>query len=257
MIIDSFDDKSPALISPKDALSKNIFDIASNYKIDTFIITFSGQLFDELVKRDLVELLDEKLAFGSAAGKNCVYRIPGTNIGVFLSGIGSMMASGMIEELYAVFGCKKFVVFGSCGALVDLPEGRLIIPSEAYRDEGMSYHYVKASDYITIKNSNKLAKVFDELKVDYMLGKVWTTDAFYRETVSNRDARIADECLCVEMECSALQAVCDFRGLDLYHFVYAADSLDGEWTKRILGHLELDHRIAYFYLAKQIVEHIK
>ena len=27
MIIDSFDDKSAALISPKDALSKNIFDI--------------------------------------------------------------------------------------------------------------------------------------------------------------------------------------------------------------------------------------
>ena len=58
------------------------------------------------------------------------------------------------------------------------------------------------------------------------------------------------------MECSALQAVCDFRGLELYQFVYAADSLSGNWTRRILGNLEMDARTAYFVLAEKIAERI-
>ena len=256
MIIDSFDDKSKAIINPIDAISLETKKIAENYTIDKIIMLFSKQLLDILIEKELIELIDEKLSFGAASGKNPVYRIPNTNTGVFLSGIGSMMSSGMIEELYAALGCKKYIVFGSSGSLIDLPEGKLIIPSEAYRDEGMSYHYVKASDYITVKNADKLESIFNELNVDYIKGKVWTTDAFYRETINNKNARVNDGCICVEMECSALQAVCDFRGLELYHFVYTADSLDGTWSRRILGHLELDHRIAYFALAKQISERI-
>ena len=60
----------------------------------------------------------------------------------------------------------------------------------------------------------------------------------------------------MEMECSAAQAVCDYRGLELYQFVYAADSLDGEWARRILGDLEMDARMRYFFLAREIAKHI-
>ena len=139
---------------------------------------------------------------------------------------------------------------------VDIAEGKLIVIDEAYRDEGTSYHYIQASDYIKIKTANSLTKILDELEIEYVVGKSWTTDAFYRETEKNKTKRVKEGCICVEMECSALQAVCDFRGLELYHFVYTADSLDGTWSRRILGHLELDHRIAYFALAKQISERI-
>ena len=62
--------------------------------------------------------------------------------------------------------------------------------------------------------------------------------------------------ICVDMECSAFQAVCDFRGLELYQFVYTADSLNGSWSRRILGHLEMDARLAYFVLAEKIAERI-
>ena len=31
------------------------------------------------------------------------------------------------------------------------PSAKEMIPAQAYRDEGTSYHYVPASDYITIK----------------------------------------------------------------------------------------------------------
>lgn len=52
-----------------------------------------------------------------------------------------------------------------------------------------------------------LVQFFDELGINYVEGKTCTTDAFYRETEHNREKRVAEGCLCVEMECSAAQAV--------------------------------------------------
>ena len=161
-----------------------------------------------------------------------------------------------LEELNVLFNCKNYIVYGSSGSLVDLKEADVILPSDAYRDEGTSYHYAKASDYIKIKNCDRLVEILKELNVEYVVGKTWTTDAFYRETINNKDKRVAEGCICVEMECSALQALCDFRGLELYQFVYAADSLHGDWQRRILGQLEKDARLSYFELAKRIAERI-
>ncbi len=220
--------------------------------METFIFTFSEKLMKHLLETGEIEVIDEEMRFGSAASTNPVCRIAGTDIGVFLSGIGGMMAGAMIEEISAAFRAKNFIVFGSCGVLKDIPEGRLILPTEAYRDEGFSYHYAPACDFIEMKNADRLSVILDELEVGYVRGRVWTTDAFYRETDHNRDRRVEEGCVCVEMECSALQAVCDFRGLELYHFLYGADSLNGSWQKRILGNLEMDSRIAYYHLAKQI-----
>ena len=70
-------------------------------------------------------------------------------------------------------------------------------------------------------------------KLPYILGKNWTTDSFYRETENNIAKRKADGCISVEMECSAMQAVCDFRGLELYYFLTSGDLLDSpEWDER-------------------------
>ena len=85
-----------------------------------------------------------------------------------------------------------------------------MIPTESYRDEGTSYHYKKASD-ITNTNANKAAEFMKYKKLPYVLGKNWTTDSFYRETENNFAQRKADGCISVEMECSAMQTVCDFR----------------------------------------------
>ena len=86
----------------------------------------------------------------------------------------------------------------------------------------------------------------------FVTGKTWTTDAFYRETEENLRRRVQQGCVCVEMECSALQALCDFRGLEFCSFLYSADSLHGSWDRRILGDLEADSRLRYFALAKEI-----
>ena len=79
---------------------------------------------------------------------------------------------------------------------------------------------------------------------------------FLEKQKNNRNRRIEEGCICVEMEIAGLQAVCDFRGIEFYPFVYGADSLHGKWAKRILGNNEMNHRLAYFYLAKKISDNI-
>lgn len=108
-----------------------------------------------------------------------------------------------------------------------------MVPTAAYRDEGTSYHYAPASDYIAIKNADTVARFMEDAGLPYVLGKTWTTDAIYRETVGNFEKRKADGCISVEMECAGLQAVCDFRGAQLYTFFTSGDLLDApKWDLR-------------------------
>ena len=93
-----------------------------------------------------------------------------------------------------------------------------MVPDEAYRDEGTSYHYAEASDYIRIKNTDKVVAFMEEYGLPYIVGKTWTTDAVHRETREIFEKRKAAGCISVEMECSAVQAMCNFRGLEPYFF---------------------------------------
>ena len=84
-----------------------------------------------------------------------------------------------------------------------------MIPTEAYRDEGTSYHYAPASDYIGIKNCGIVREFMEKNHIPYVMGRTWTTGAFYRETVRNFEKHKAGGCISVEMEGSAAQAVYD------------------------------------------------
>lgn len=108
-----------------------------------------------------------------------------------------------------------------------------MVPTEAYRDEGTSYHYAPVSDYISIKNCNIVANFMDEYNIPYVLGKTWTTDSFYRETKNNFEKHKADGCISVEMECALVEAMCQFRNLDVYTFFMSGDLLDApEWDEK-------------------------
>ncbi len=137
-----------------------------------------------------------------------------------------------------------------------------MVPTEAYRDEGTSYHYAAASDYITIKNAAVVASFLREQGIPYVEGKTWTTDSFYRETVNNFKKHKADGCISVEMECAALQVMCDFRGLQLYTFFTSGDLLDApEWDERHKdgeiegtqhdgGHFDIALELAYYVACR-------
>lgn len=251
MITDSFDNRSEALIRPSNIYAK------SEEMIETCIATFSYKLVDELLTRGMLTPVEMVHKPGSANGEMTVYRIKDTDIGLYKTPVGAPGSVGIIEEVHHILGTRNFIVFGSCGTLDTFPHEHCIIPTAAYRDEGTGYHYVPASDYISIKNADKVEEFFKELGIPYLCGKTWTTDAFYRETVNHREKRKSEGCVCVEMECSAMQAVCDFLGINLYSFFYTADSLAGEsWDKRILGAMEMDARLFFFNVAKALAERV-
>lgn len=53
----------------------------------------------------------------------------------------------------------------------------------------------------------------------------WTTDGFYRETADLVKYRVGEGCSVVEMECSALAAVSESRGIIWGQILFTADSL--------------------------------
>lgn len=229
-IIDSYDESRP-LISPENFYQQRQGNIA-----DICIVTFSHKVLEDILKKNDCK---KEVCAGTANGKIQVYSLMAgkSKMLFYMSPIGSACAGCIMDEVSYLTGAKKFVVFGSCGSLDhELTNGKFIVPTESYRDEGFSYHYQKASDYIKITNSQRLAQFFETLSIPYVCGKSWTTDAIYRETVANVAKRKEEGCISVEMESAGLQALCSFKKLELYTFFFASDLVDGEvWENVNLG----------------------
>lgn len=130
----------------------------------------------------------------------------------------------------------------------------MIIPTSAVRDEGTSYHYAPASDEIELDAHGiaVLEEVFKEKNLKYTKGKIWTTDAPYRETQGKMLRRKEAGCIAVDMECAALTALTRFRGVTFAQFVYASDNLDAEeWEQRGLTIRPISQKAKTFELAME------
>lgn len=225
MIIDSFDNKSPAIINPQ------ITDGLPEY--DACIVTFSNHIEQFVIEHFQCKQI---ASFKFVTGITPIYEIKYINkkFAFFKTYVGAPACVGSIEDTLAKIKTKKYIIFGGAGCLnKEIARGRLMVPTDAYRDEGTSYHYAPPSDYITIKNANIVKGFMQTNWLPHVLGKTWTTDAFYRETKNNFEKRKSDGCISVEMECAALQAMCNFRNLDLYMFFSSGDLLDApKWDDR-------------------------
>lgn len=82
---------------------------------------------------------------------------------------------------------RKLVLFGSCAVLnKDIPNGHIVVPTSAIRDEGTSYHYIPLSDERKLKDESikTITNTLYKIKYPYIKGKTWTTNAPYRETIT-------------------------------------------------------------------------
>lgn len=201
---------------------------------ETIVMTFQDETFWVLE-----QLCPTEVVAKHHAGRDIpIYRLNwnGRSIGICQTLLGGPGTAGLLEEALAM-GAKKVLLYGSCGVLDSaLVAGHFILPTAAYRDEGVSYHYLPVGDYVDIPTAERLGEIFDGLNLPYVKGRVWTTDAFYRETRNNMAKRKADGCVAVDMECASAMAVGQFRGAEVYQFLYAEDSLDGDaWDRRTMG----------------------
>ena len=220
MITESFDDKSEAIIIPE------AFYGASLDVCDVAIATFSREIYSEVLQSYPNEQIAE-IRMANRIRPVYLLKVEDMKIAFYLSEIGATLAATDVIDVCWITGARSVIMFGSAGALDDeQTNGKYVIPTAAYRDEGMSYHYAPASDYIDIKNAEYLEHYFSNHDFPYVKGKIWTTDAIYRETRGMMQIRKEEGCLAVEMEIAGVQAVCDYYGFELYTFIVTGDVVD-------------------------------
>ena len=248
MITDAFDN-SEVLFGPKNFYGEQ------KHLCDKCIIVFSEQIFAYMLETYTYEEAGI-IRCCNGITKVYVFEIDGMKIAGYLSHIGSAMAGGDVIDVNWLTGANKFIMFGSAGSLDrNATDGKFVIPTDGYREEGLSYNYVEPSDYIEIRNSEVVKKIFDELKLPNVSGKVWTTDAIYRETKAKLEARKSEGCIAVEMELAGVQAVCDYYGWNLYDFLVTGDVLD-KAVYDISGLANANHNMDKLYIAIEIAKRI-
>jgi len=249
MIINSFDPYSKPFLQAED-----LYDTVPANDIVT-LVTFKQKVVDHVIEEYHGML---ETSYKTTNGRQNIYSfyIDDKKYFIYMTPIGAAMASIVMKEVSVVTGSRKFVYFGSCGVLNEEScRGKIIVPTESYRDEGISYHYMEPTDYIHVKNSLKIQSILEEAKEPYVAGRIWTTDAIYMETINKVNKHKEEGCIAVEMEVSGVEAVSRYYGLDNYHILFSADSLgnEEEWYRADLGgDAELALQLKAFNVALKI-----
>ncbi|MGC9521654.1 MAG: nucleoside phosphorylase [Anaerolineae bacterium] len=227
-----FDPTRKAVVEPTELIKRE--DIAENCVICFFQEVLTG-LADEGALRQISVTKSE-------IGEHPFYELEmeGRRLTVFHPGVGAPLAAALLEEAIAK-GCSKFLACGGAGVLKrDIVAGHLVVPVSAVRDEGTSYHYMPPAREVHASGEavQAIERVLERHEVSYIVGKTWTTDAFYRETPGKVALRRDEGCLTVEMEAAAFFAVARFRGVTFGQILYGGDDVSGDiwdprhWNKR-------------------------
>jgi len=254
MLLTEFDPTQRAVINP-DRIHQPIPGFP-----ETVISIFSHHLFEAIVTYlGGKEIARTKDIDGLLPVYEVTYK--GKPFAMYKARLGAPACVASFEDIIPM-GVKRIILLGNCGVLdKNIEDCGIIIPTQAIRDEGTSYHYAPASDYIDVnrKHTDTFKSILEEFGYPYVTGTTWTTDAFYRETRAKVEARKKMGAICVEMECAATQAMCDFRGVEFFQFLYAGDNLDhSQWDPRSLsGTIRLDDKEKIAMLAFELAYRIE
>ncbi len=182
----------------------------------------------------------------------------GTEIAVLHSFMGSSPATMMLEEMIAS-GARHVIEVGLCGGLPPHAQvGDLVLADKAFVDEGTSAHYFE--DARQFDPSHKLTdwvkRILDREGTSYKIGGVWTTDAPYRETRSKLEKFREQGAVGVNMESSALFAICQYRRIDIASLQVVSDLVgENAWKpsfheKIVASKSDLVPRVAVDALAQ-------
>jgi uridine phosphorylase len=142
--------------------------------------------------------------------------------------IGAPYAAILLENLVSS-GAREILFLGWCGAISpDVKIGDLVVPDGAYIDEGTSLHYggrrgAKVAPSIRLLEKGR--KVLETAGIPFHSGPVWSTDALYRETAQAVAFYREKGGVAVEMECSALFSIAEFRKVDIIGLLVVSDEL--------------------------------
>jgi uridine phosphorylase len=156
--------------------------------------------------------------------------------GIVGGAVGAPFAVLVAEELFAS-GCRFLISVTSAGQIT--PVGSppyFVLIERALRDEGTSYHYKAPSPYGELRPEllQMLRGAFEKHSVPVARGTAWTTDAPFRETVTEIERHRSAGVLAVEMEASALYAFAEATKNPVVCFAHVTNqmaSIEGDFEK--------------------------
>lgn len=189
------------------------------------LLEFDGDLTDWLVENGHTKIYKDWACFHTLMHS---IDVDGTSCGIIARTIGGPYAVLIAEQL-KVSGAEVVLGLTSAGRVAPaLPLPNLTIVREAVRDEGTSYHYL--SPNATVQANAALARYLEEglgaVGLPTFAGRVWTTDAPYRETKGQLDDHAANGVLAVEMQAASLLAFSQARDIPVGVVALVSNAVD-------------------------------
>ncbi|MDP9412252.1 MAG: nucleoside phosphorylase [Actinomycetota bacterium] len=159
--------------------------------------------------------------------------------------IGAPATVTLLEEMIAC-GARAFIGLGGAGSLQPTaPAGTFLIPTSCLSEEGTSRHYVETMTDIgpDPQLAGLISRSCQAERNKTLTGPLWTTDAPFRETVDKIETYRRQGILGVDMETSAMYALCKFRGVAVCNLLVVSDELWDEW-KPTFGQPELREAVS-------------
>jgi uridine phosphorylase len=188
-------------------------------------LEFDGDLTDWLVQKAIAVPFDAWACFHTAM---FALELEGVPCGIIARTIGGPYAVLIAEQLRAA-GVRMIIGLTSAGRVApNLALPGLVVASSAIRDEGTSYHYLSPEleatcpQEVTLPIMNELLN----LGIPVQTGKVWTTDAPYRETKAQLHKWATEGVLAVEMQAASLFAFGQARNVKVAVVVRVSNAVD-------------------------------
>lgn len=197
---------------------------------DVCFLEFDGDLTDWLVEQKIA------VPFGSWACFHTTMfamELDGVKCGIIARTIGGPYAVLIAEQLHTA-GAGLIAGLTSAGRVAaDLAIPGIVVASGAIRDEGTSYHYVAAGEEVgcPARITAPIARELAEAGFEVRVGKVWTTDAPYRETPTQFRKWAASGALAVEMQAASLFAFAQARKADVAVVARVSNAVDHEGSQ--------------------------
>ncbi|MCW5979730.1 MAG: nucleoside phosphorylase [Bryobacteraceae bacterium] len=189
------------------------------------VLEFDGDLTDQLVHKSIAHKYDEWACFHT---EMFAVNVDGALCGVIPRTIGGPYSVLIAEQLIAT-GAQVVIGLTSAGRVSrTIPLPSLVVATSALRDEGTSYHYLPPSATVEapVEIAAILAKEVAAVGLPVSTGLVWTTDAPYRETLSQLERHAQAGALAVEMQAASLFAFAAARNATVGIIAHVTNAVD-------------------------------
>jgi uridine phosphorylase len=189
------------------------------------VLDFDGDLTDWLVRENMAKPCGSWACFHTTM---FALELEGVECGLIARAIGAPYAVLIAEQLHAA-GVRLIIGLTSAGRVSpDLPLPCLLVVTDAIRDEGTSLHYLPPSKEVDCPTAI-VPILVEQLRTtgwEVRSGRVWTTDAPYRETKAQLRSWAEEGVAAVEMQAAGLFAFGQAVGANVATVAVVSNAVD-------------------------------